>query len=375
MRSKLTARRSNPWAIGLMLLGIFCGTPTSQAQQTSVGGYTLSNKQDLSGSTIKQQNYYFPDGGISVVQNNTGWITTMAGSSSYIYNSSSVWPQNATAKLGGNFGASQPGSCSADNGGKWLNNVARLNWWDGNNLVGFYHVEDHWCPKVAGDGTYWASVGVVYSNNGGTTFTSLWGKPEGYIIKSSLPKPTYKSGSGGAGNSTVFKGQDQNWYAIYSEYDSASNNYALHIARSQHPNAVPGTFYKYNNGSFSTDALQAYGGKTALKNSADGKSLIGANPQVQWNGKIGKYVMVWHKWGGSIMAAVSRDLITWTNVVTLLQGYQWGPYYAYPSLISPEGSDYASNWTRLYYAEKGYQQDPNRKFMVQTLDVDASLGW
>jgi hypothetical protein len=353
-----------------VIINVLIYIQVTQAQY--IGGYNLSNMEDLSGSLIKQQNFYFPDGGISVVKNNSGWITTMAGSSSYIYNSSTQWPQNSTQKKGGSFGLAQPGSCAADNGGKWLNNISRINNWDGDNLVGFYHVEDHWCPAVNGDGSYWASVGVVYSNNGGTTFTSLPGKSEGYIIKSSAPKPTAKT-FGGAGNPTVFKGVDSNWYAIYSEQDSSLNNYTLHIARSQHPNAAPGSFYKYFNGSFSTNALQTYGSKTSLKNSANNTPLVGANPSVQWSSKLGKYVMVWHQWGGSINAAVSRDLITWTNVQTILPGKESGPYYEYPSLVSPEGSDYASNWTRLYYSEKIMKTSSSRKFMVRTLDLDTSL--
>jgi hypothetical protein len=341
---------------------------------TSIGGYTLSNGQDLSNSLIKQQNFYFPDGEISVEKNNQGNnIITMAGSSSFIYSSSSVWPQNATQKIGGNFGSAQVGSCSVDNGGRWLNNIERINPNDGNNLVGFYHVEDQWCPKVANDGRYWASIGVAYSNNGGSTFTSLPGKPEGYIIKSKLAKPASKTASGGAGNATVFKGIDNYWYAIYSEKDDNVNNFTLHIARSTNTNALPGTFYKYYNGSFSTPALSTGGNKTSLKNGTSNTPLIGANPSVQWNTKINKYVMVWHKWGGSINVAVSTNLITWNNVQTILSGSSSGPYYEYPSLISPQGSSIATAWTRLYYSQKAQKGSMARQFMVQTLDVSSGL--
>ncbi len=344
------------------------------ARAISIGGYTLSNGQDLSNSLIKKQNYYFPDGEISMVKNNQGNnIVTMAGSSSYIYSTSTLWPETATQKIGGNFGSAQVGSRSADNGGKWLNNIERINPNDGNNLIGFYHVEDHWSPKVAGDSRYWSSIGVAYSNNGGVAFTSLSGKPEGYIIKSKLPKPTSKTNSGGAGNSTVFKGQDNNWYAIYSEKDDNINNYALHIARSTNTNALPGTFYKYNKGSFSTNALETGGNKTSLKNSANNTPLLGANPSVIWSGKISKYVMVWHQWGGSINVAVSSDLITWSSVQTILSGSESGPYYEYPSLISPEGSSFASNWTRLYYSQKAQKGSMDRQFMVQTLDLGYGL--
>ena len=341
---------------------------------TYIGGYTLSNGQNLSNSLIKQQNSFFPDGEISVVKNNQGTnIITMASSSSFVYSSSTVWPENATQKIGGNFGSAQVGSCAVDNGGKWLNNIERINPNDGNNLIGFYHVEDHWCPKAADDPRYWASIGVVYSNNGGSTFTSLPGKPEGYIIKSKLAKPASKTASGGAGNGTVFKGQDNNWYAIYSEKDDNMNNYTLHIARSTNPNALPGTFYKYYNGSFSTPALSTLGNKTSLKNGTSNTPLIGGNPSVIWSGKINKYVMVWHKWGGSINVAVSSNLITWSNVQTILSGSSNGPYYEYPSLISPEGSSLANNWTRLYYSQKASSGVSNRQFMVQTLDVSSGL--
>ncbi len=253
-----------------------------------------------------------------------------------------------------------------------MNNIERINPNDGNNLIGFYHVEDHWCPKVDGDSRYWASIGVAYSSNGGVTFTSLPEKPEGYIIESKLPKPTSKTNSGGAGNSTVFKGQDNYWYAIYSEKDDNINNYTLHIARSTDPNALPSTFFKYNNGAFSTPALQTGGNKTSLKNSAN-NALIGANPSVIWSGKIGKYVMVWHRWGGSINVAVSSNLITWSNVQTILSGSESGPYYEYPSLISPEGSSFASNWIRLYYSQKAQKGSSTRQFMVQTLDLSFGL--
>jgi hypothetical protein len=43
-----------------------------------------------------------------MVKNNQGNnIITMASSSSYVYSSSTVWPENATQRIGGNFGSAQ----------------------------------------------------------------------------------------------------------------------------------------------------------------------------------------------------------------------------------------------------------------------------
>ena len=334
--------------------------PKDNDNRARNNGYNLSNKQVLNWSNIKRQNYYFPDGGISRFKVGNKWRFTMAGSSSYVYQGGNMWPEYSDGKISGAFGKQQY-NCNPDNGGKWLNNVDQL--WNQNNLVGFYHVEDHWC-KANNDPKYWASIGAVYSNDGGKTFKSLGGsRNEGYIIKSSKPKPSYKT-FGGAGNGHVFRGQDGNWYAIYSEYEASVNNYVLHIARSTNYYASPGTWKKYYGENFSTNALHTNGAKTALRSNFG--FMFGANPFVQWNHKLRKYVMVYHKWGGAIRCVTSADLIHWGSEKELLGG---DAYYEYPTLMSPEGGNTAKNWTRLYYSKKSSRYSSQRNFEVQTLNV------
>ncbi|WP_440879692.1 hypothetical protein [Tenacibaculum sp. C7A-26P2] len=330
--------------------------------KTKKNKYKLSNKQLLNWSNIKSHNQYFPDGGITRFKVGSKWRFTMSGSTSYIYEGENIWPENASIKISEAFGQQQY-NCNPDNGGKWLNNIEQLD--DENNLVGFYHVEDHWCKEQeADDNRYWASIGVVYSNDGGKTFKSLGGsRNEGYIIKSSKPKPSSKT-FGGAGNGHVFKGQDGNWYAIYSEYEANANNYVLHIARSTNYFASPGTWKKYYKGSFTTNALHTNGLKTALKNGHG--FLLGANPFVQWNHKIKKYVMVYHKWGGTIRCATSPDLIHWGSDREIIGGHA---YYEYPSLMSSEENNTITDYTRLYYSRKASEKSIHRNFEVQTLSV------
>ena len=94
--------------------------------------------------------------------------------------------------------------------------------------------------------------------------------------------------------------------------------------------------------------------------------MFGANPFVQWNHKLRKYVMVYHKWGGAIRCVTSADLIHWGSEKELLGG---DAYYEYPTLMSPEAGNTAKNWTRLYYSKKSSRYSSQRNFEVQTLNV------
>ena len=151
---------------------------------------------------------------------------------------------------------------------------------------------------------------------------------------------------------------------MYSEYDASANDYVLHIARSTNYYGAPGTWKKYYNGSFRTNALQTGGLKSPIKSNYG--FMFGANPNVQWNHKIGKYVMVYHRWGGTIRCATSSNLINWNNDKEIVGG---NGYYEYPSLMSPQGGNTANNWTRLYYSKKSSRDSKYRSFEVQTLDV------
>ena len=179
---------------------------------------------------------WFPDGHISVVKDGPdNWMMFWAEFESYRSIGSSPYPE-AQITLSPNtkvFG--ERGGSSWDNGGSWLNSVFRLS---GEDVVGFYHAEDHWYP-LNPEGIAWKSIAVTYSNDNGVTWT-----PGQQIITAWKLKPVIPEWGGAGDHSVVWDHVGLRWVCFYQE--QVENGEAqIHVAISTDPLGAPGTWLKW----------------------------------------------------------------------------------------------------------------------------------
>ena len=280
-----------------------------------------------------------PDGHVSVLPDGNGrWLMFWSEFADYRTVGTGPHPEDQTQLTPTTpvFGGRDTSVCRWDNGGSWLMNVYRLA--DG-RLVGFYHAEDHWCNVANPDGVAWKSIAVTYSTDDGVTWS-----PGQQIITSSASKPATPVINGvdqwgGDGDPTVI------WDPSHSRWVAFYQDGTLRMAISTDPTGAPGSWHKYDNGSFSQPGL---GGQDSSLTQLDRNA--GANPSVHWNSYLDEWVMVWGGWDGNVYIASSTDLIAWSTprvlaTSTFTAGHAW-----YPTIIGD--SDTAAGQTaQLYYAD------------------------
>lgn len=307
---------------------------------------TLGTAKTLPNTTPGVPRYpYFPDGHIAMLPNGDGTNVQMywAGDSSYrtvgttIENMAAPGPAVLTAGAAGSY----------DNGGAWLYSVTRTT---GNNLLGFYHAEDHEFGANPNPGKIaWKSLAVATSANNGVTWTK-----QGQIITSSTPKPATPTWGGNGDSCIIYDSANSRWVAFYQEH-------FLMTAVSTDPNGAPGTWKKYYNGSFTEAGL---GGRNSPIPSLQG--YAGGNPSVTFNSALNRWVMVWHTWEGhspspnSIYLSTSTDLFSW-ETPQLLLAPQGNARYWYPTIL--DGSDVTSDADAIlayaYWPDKNqWQRQP-----------------
>ncbi|MFJ5293391.1 hypothetical protein [Streptomyces sp. NPDC088348] len=185
-------------------------------------------------------------------------------------------------------------SGSFDGNGAWLSSAQR----DPNNsagvIYGFYHAEDH----VFADGSYgeWNSTGLATSTDDGVTWTK-----KGKII--GIPKPSAHTSGGVEANSVIYDKVNKRWLAIGHGVGFASTD----------PNAAPGTWKGWNQGTFSTP-MPAASASPKLQ-ALPGLSTNMATNSITWNTYLNRYVMVWQAWGDT----------TGVHITTSADGVHWDP--------------------------------------------------
>jgi hypothetical protein len=240
---------------------------------------------------------------------------------------------------------------SYNNGGMWLNSVFRksdiFNTSNTNRLIGFYHAEDHYySPGTSNDGNKaWKSMGMAISRDNGFTWRN-----KGQFITSSKTKPTTPTWGGAADGSIIWHEPDQRWICYYSSHK---------MAISEHPEGLPGTWFKYYEGNFSTQP--GLGGETTEIEGL--KSVAGANPSVHYNTYLEMWIMVFHSWSGCHYISSSMDAYEWSTPQEILcseheDGRTW-----YPTIIG-ESNVLAGETARLYYAD---MYDGSRDFIGQEI--------
>lgn len=318
----------------------------------------LSEASDVANPVNYPLFAWYPDGHISVVPDEDGYIMFWAeyeshrsvGTSQFVEDQQALVPTQAVFGGRGNFD-------TYDNGGAWLMSVFRQ---EGDNFIGFYHAEDHWYPHTTND-IAWKSIGVVYSEDEGKSWT------EGnQIITSATPKPDSPAWGGTGDNCVVWDHINNRWMCYFQEHQ-------ISMAISTDPDGAPGTWQKYYQGEFSQDGL---GGLQSVLPGLE--QFAGGNPSVHWNTYLSKWVMVWHRWAPAVIyIAVSDDGVNWENgqsiIVSEIGGRAW-----YPTIIGNTDVE-AGQIAKIYYADIAADFS-YRNFKVRTItfidpeNPDAATG-
>jgi hypothetical protein len=162
---------------------------------------------------------WFPDGHISMLPEGNSFQMYWAGSSSYRSIGPSISSQQRDPTTGSAL-SKGPSTNDFDNGGAWLMSVFRQS---GNNLIGFYHGEDHNWPGYSNPGNIaWKSMAYCSSTNNGVSWTK-----GGQIITSPTAKPTSPTWGGSGDGCVVYDARNARWVAFYQEnwiYSAISTN-------------------------------------------------------------------------------------------------------------------------------------------------------
>ncbi|NBP05848.1 MAG: T9SS C-terminal target domain-containing protein [Bacteroidetes bacterium] len=292
----------------------------------------------------------FPDGHISYFPiNDSTYVHIWAGYESYIssgpdwMHQDSLWGMVLSKGQAGTY----------DNGGAWLYSVFPL---DSLHWLGFYHAEDH---EFAGyDNTKkiaWKSGAQCESFDGGKTwikngqFLTTWlNKPE---------KPTW----GGTGDFSVIRDSANNrWLAYYV----CPNG--IGVAESKDPLGKPGTWFKLNNGSFSTPGV---GGKGDALPFSRGK-FAGGNPSLLFYKPLQVWFMVYHDWKEQgIYYSYSFDHKKWSDACLLLKNPGSPQRLWYPTLLSPVSDKYSNSALYLAYAQWDNVDFTYRNYRMAVVNV------
>ena len=217
-----------------------------------------------------------------------------------------------------------------DNGGSWLMSIFRQ---EEDNLVGFYHAEDHWLVATNPAGIAWKSIARTTSEDNGAS----WSAGE-QIITSSATQPANPTWGGAGDNCVIWDDTNNRWLCYYQEH-------WLMMAISYDVEGSPGTWYKYNNGEFDQPGL---GGQSSPVPGL--ASVPGGNPSVHYNSYLERFVMVWHSWVSlSIYISTSTDGIVWEQP-RLLEPNADSRRAWYPTIIGESDTE-AGKIARLYYAD------------------------
>lgn len=299
---------------------------------------------------------WFPDGHITFIPDLTTGDYQMywAGSSSYRTTGTSMTTMNDPGPSVITKGASG----SYDNGGVWLMSVFRQL---GENMIGFYHAEDHEFPPYDNPGHIaWKSSAVCTSSDNGVTWTKI-----GQIITSATPKPRKPTWGGGGDHCVVYDDVNARWVCYYSEHN-------LRMAVSYDPDGAPGTWYKYYNGNFTQPGL---GGQCSPIPVLQDRA--GANPSVHYNTYLNKWVMVWHSWSsseGSIWLSTSTDMINWDTPISIVSANVNEKIW-YPTIIGSTDTEAGQEaWLCYDYApdtNNWQRQFIRRKIIFEPADVNG----
>jgi hypothetical protein len=295
--------------------------------------YSLGTRDALKNEANVPVFRWFPDGHISVLTEPDTDKHIMYWSEYENYRTIGDFPfpeYQYTLSPGASVFGGRRGIERWDNGGSWLMSVFRQ---EGDNLIGFYHAEDHWVRATNPEGIAWKSIARTTSSDNGVSWS------EGaQIITSPRTKPENPTWGGAGDNCVIWDHKNNRWLCYYQEH-------WLMMAVSYDVEGKPGTWYKYYNGEFNQPGL---GGESSAIPGL--KSVPGGNPSVHYNSYLDRFVMVWHSWvSTSIYISTSTDGIVWEDP-RLLEPDSGARRAWYPTIIG-ESDTKAGKIARLYYAD------------------------
>ncbi|SMD32817.1 Por secretion system C-terminal sorting domain-containing protein [Reichenbachiella faecimaris] len=339
-----------PLKILMLLILVYSNPIAAQTWQFSLGP-TSTLSQSMFPSS---DDGYFPDGNLNVLKIGSDYYAFWAHYQNYRTIANSPLLQNHENQLNPStpvFGGREPYNGTSngfDDGGKWFIGVHQRN----DTLIGFFHSESHWYPRNTGHA--YKSVGVSYSYDNGATWTSGI-----KAIGHTLTKPVDPAWSGLGDGCVIYNHLDNNWYCYYVP---AIGSTAISMARSSDRYGAPGTWTKWNNGSFSTAGLG--GAETPI---ADLLEAPGGNPSVHWNSYLQKFIMAWHGWDEKLYISASDDGITWENARLLIDA---GSRTWYPVIIGANSAEGGQTVT-LYYGAN-FQTDGKRTLTYRTISFTGT---
>lgn len=350
---------SNPvagsWAPDIDGIRVLPFDPDAAVSELDTSGMEAGWTVELGEPTVIANNAnipiypWFPDGHITVlplVGGGSAWIMFWAEFESYRTTGMSQYPEDHRTMRPDEPVIGERGDWEGwDNGGSWLMSVHRLS---GNDLIGFYHAEDHWCCPRNAEGIAWKSIAVTYSYDNGVTW-----EPGEQIITGSTPRPDEPTWGGAGDGVVIWDAINERWVAFYSDQ-------MIHMAISEDPLARPGTWYKWYEGEFSEPGL---GGQNTPLPGLD--LIAGANPSVHWNTYLNEWIMVYHGWDpAEIYISGSQDLIHWYTPQSIIVSSQEGRAW-YPTIIGDTDVQ-AGESARIYYADLAADWG-SRDFVVQDI--------
>lgn len=286
-----------------------------------------------------------------------------ANSNSYLIYNNSAYLSNPV-KIGVNKGTDKS---DLDYCGAWLNSAINNLKNDSLNIVhGFYHEE--WNCDYADNSYTNKSIAYAISTNGGLNFTKP-NYPHNQII---LPPPgnTTTVHQTGEGDHEVAVINDSILYLYFTEWDGPYNTVTIGLAKSVQ-NGLPGTWYKYLNGKFSSPGLggdssaisgvpgtcvryrKEYDDFIAMGNRGNNDGTMGYGPRLSFS-KDGI-----NDWNGMSSSLFWVDQNSWNRNPPV------GELVAYSSLISRDigmnGGTYNFVYNMSYWMHYTYLE-PNSTF-------------
>jgi hypothetical protein len=286
--------------------------------------------------------YQFPDAAFAVADDNGSAderLMFWSDGLTYRVRGTGLFPNSTPSPPTPVLGSGPKGTYDAN--GNWLLASFRVN----KSLIAFTHVEDHGfdCPGGYGE---WNAAAVVSSEDDGVTWTR-----DGLAIGD--PKPC-KASFGGAGYSSVLPAPGG--APGFIAYGGCT------AFRSVDPRGAPGTWLRYNGGSFSSPGVN--GSSTCLT----GVPANSCCPIVSFNSYLNAFVMVLTKWGvnSTLFIQTSTDGLTFGDEQVLLD-VPAPRAIAYGQLIGSSNSSVSGRVATLAYAAAPPTGDKPRDFVYRSI--------
>jgi hypothetical protein len=227
---------------------------------------------------------------------------------------------------------------------------------NGTDLLMIYHAENHLFNGTDVPGTpFYATIGLARSSDGGVTW-----QRQGAIITAHDPQQQTQTVPGAGALTPTAIEVGGFIYVMFREIDPQTGTSGLALARAPiASDAAPGSWQKYNSGSYSTAGLG--GTFTPIQLTLD-PAVPGdiRQPQLSFNTYLNSYVLT-AVGNGGIYLATSSDLLNWSNGIVAVPapepdataGVNNGPRNWYPTFISTnEPSDQITSQTGFVYYAK-----------------------